>query len=164
MASLGTENSTREGYCLLFALALADLDKRVIEQEVDDADIENAVVIIPTLANVMTHDDLRERIAGQREGLILGDRLFLCSQCVGRLNVGLLAAGGCNEVNFPRNRSDLSFDIFLITIDDADVTGASTDNQLKKDYDDEFARSSLIFGVISALRFRFPPHSPLSTS
>ena len=59
----------------------------------------------------MTHDNLRERIAGQRERLILGDCLFLCSQCVGRLNVGLLAAGGCNEVDFPRNRSDLSFGI-----------------------------------------------------
>ena len=66
----------------------------------------------------MTHDDLLERIAGQRERLILGDRLFLGSQCVGRLNVGLLAAGGCNEVDFPRNRRELSFGIFLIAIDD----------------------------------------------
>ena len=41
-----------------------DSDKRVIQQEVDDADIENAIVIIPALANVMTHDDFRERIAG----------------------------------------------------------------------------------------------------
>lgn len=78
----------------------------------------------------MTHDDLRERIAGQREGLILGDGLFLCSQCVGGLNVGLLAAGGCNEVDFPRDRSDPSFGIFLIAIDDADVNGAFTDHQL----------------------------------
>ena len=105
-------------------------DKRVIQQEVDDADIENAVVIIPTLANVMTHDDLREGIAGQREGLVFGDCLFLCSQCVGGLNIGLLAAGGCNEVNFPRNRRDLSFGIFLIAIDDANVNGAFTDHQL----------------------------------
>ena len=93
------------------------------------ADIENAVIIIPTLADVMTHDDFRERIAGQRKGLILGDRLFLRSQRIGRLNVGLLAAGGCNEVDFPRNRRDLSFGIFLIAIDDADVNGAFTDHQ-----------------------------------
>ena len=56
-----------------------DSDKRVIKQEVDDADIENAIVIIPTLTNVMTHDDLRERITGQRKRLILGARLFLSS-------------------------------------------------------------------------------------
>ena len=130
MASLGTENSTREGYCLLFALALADLDKRVIKQEVDDADIENAVVIIPTLANVMTHDNLRERIAGQRKRLILGDCLFLSSKRIGRLNVGLFAAGGCNKVDFPRNRHNSSFGIFLIAIDNADVNGAFTDHQL----------------------------------
>ncbi len=66
----------------------------------------------------MAHDDLRKRIAGQRERLIFSDCLFLCSQRVGRLNVGLLAAGGCNEVDFPRDRRDLSFGIFLIAIDD----------------------------------------------
>ena len=105
-------------------------DKRVIQQKVDDANIEDAVVIIPTLTNVMTHDDLRERITGQRKRLILGDRLFLRSQRVGRLNIGFLAAGGCNEVNFPRNWRDLSFGIFLVAIDDADVNGAFTDHQL----------------------------------
>ena len=78
----------------------------------------------------MTHDDLRERITGQRKRLILGDRLFLRSQRVGRLNIGFLAAGGCNEVNFPRNWRDLSFGIFLVAIDDADVNGAFTDHQL----------------------------------
>ena len=75
----------------------------------------------------MTHNDLRERIAGQREGLILGDGLFLCSQRVGGLNVGLFPAGGCNEVNFPRDRCDFAFGIFLISVDDADVNGAFTD-------------------------------------
>ena len=67
-------------------------DKRVIQQKVDDANIEDAVVIIPTLTNVMTHDDLREGITGQREGFVFRDCLFLCSQSVGGLNVGLLAA------------------------------------------------------------------------
>ena len=33
-----------------------------------------------------------------------------------------------NEVDFPRNRRDLSFGIFLIAIDDADVNGAFTDH------------------------------------
>ena len=65
----------------------------------------------------MTDDDFRERIAGQREGLVFGNCLFLCSQCVGRLNIGFLAARGCNEVDFPRNRSDLSFGIFLIAME-----------------------------------------------
>ena len=95
-----------------------DSDKRVIQQEVDDADIENAIVIIPALANVMTHDDFRERIAGQRKRLVFGDCVFLRSQRIGRLNVGLLTARGCNEVDFPRNRRDLSFGIFLISVDD----------------------------------------------
>ena len=107
-----------------------DSDKRVIQQEVDDADIENAIVIIPALANVMTHDDFRERIAGQRKRLVFGDCLFLRSQRIGRLNVGLLTARGCNEVDFPRNRRDLSFGIFLISVDDTDVNGAFTDHQL----------------------------------
>ena len=75
----------------------------------------------------MTHDNLRERIAGQREGFIFSDCLFLCSQRIGGLNVGLFAAGGCNEVDFPRDRSDPSFGIFLIAIDDANVNGAFTD-------------------------------------
>ena len=52
-------------------------DKRVIQQKVDDTDIEDAVVIIPTLANVMAYDNLWERITGQRERLVLGDCLFL---------------------------------------------------------------------------------------
>ena len=78
----------------------------------------------------MTHNNLRERIAGQREGLIFGYRLFLCSQRIGRLNVGLLASGGCNEVNFSCDRRNLAFGIFLIVIDDADVNGAFTDHQL----------------------------------
>ena len=106
-----------------------DLDKRVIQQKVDDADIENSIVVIPTLANVMAHDDLRERIAGQREGLIFGDCLLLGLQCVGGLNVGLLTPGGRNEVDLPRDRRDPSFGIFLIAIDDADVNGAFTDHQ-----------------------------------
>ena len=116
----------------LLLCILVDLDKRVIQQEVDDADIEDAVVIIPTLANVMTHDNLREGIAGQREGLILGDCLFLRSKRISRLNVGLLTAGGCNEVDFPRNRHNSSFGIFLIAIDNANVNGAFTDHQLIK--------------------------------
>ena len=77
----------------------------------------------------MTHDNLWKEIAGQREGLVLGDCLFLCSQSVGRLNVGLPAAGGCNEVNLPCNRSGLSPGIFLIAIDNADVNRAFTDLQ-----------------------------------
>lgn len=64
---------------------------------------------------------------GQREELIFGDCLFLCSQCLGRLNIDLLATGGCNEVNFPRDRRDLPFGIFLIAVDDADVNGAFAD-------------------------------------
>ena len=105
-------------------------DKRIIQQEVDDADIENAVFVIPTLANVMTHDDLREGIAGQRKRLVFGDRLFLRSKRIGRLNICLLAAGGRNEVNFPCDRRELSFGIFLIALDNADVNGAFTDQQL----------------------------------
>ena len=120
----------QQGRDLLTLLTCHPSDKRIIQQEVDDADIENAVIVIPTLADVMTHDDLRERIAGQRERLIFSDCLFLCPQCVGGLNIGLLTAGGRNEVNFPCDRSDLSFGIFLIAIDDADVNGAFTDHQL----------------------------------
>ena len=108
----------------------AGSDKHIIQQEVDDADIENTVVIIPTLANVMTHDNLRKRIAGQREGLVFGDCLFLGPQCVGGLNVGLLTTGGRNEVDLPRDRRDPSFGIFLIAIDDADVNGAFTNHHL----------------------------------
>ena len=78
----------------------------------------------------MTHDNLWKGIAGQREGLVLGDCLFLCSQSVGGLNVGLLATGGCNEVDLPCDRHDLSFGIFLVAIDNADVNGAFTDHQL----------------------------------
>ena len=110
-------------------LLCAGSDKHVIQQEVDNSDIENTVVIIPTLANVMTHDNLRKRIAGQREGLVFGDCLFLGPQCVGGLNVGLLTTGGRNEVDLPRDRRDPSFGIFLIAIDDADVNGAFTNHQ-----------------------------------
>ena len=35
-------------------------DKRIIQQKVDEADIKDAVVIIPTLANVMAYDNLWE--------------------------------------------------------------------------------------------------------
>ena len=45
------------------------LYKFLIQKEINHIDIQNAVIIIPTLADIVTHDDLRERIAGQREGL-----------------------------------------------------------------------------------------------
>ena len=32
--------------------------KCIVQQEVDDADIENTVIIIPTLADIVTHDEL----------------------------------------------------------------------------------------------------------
>ena len=102
-------------------------NKRVVQQKVDDADIEDAVLIIPTLTNIMAHNDLREGITGQCERLVFGDRLFLRSQSIGRLNIGLFAAGGCNEVNFPCNLSGLSLGISFIAVDDADVNGAFTD-------------------------------------
>ena len=104
-------------------------DKRVIQQKVDDADIEDAVVIIPALANVMAYDNLWEGITGKGERLVLGDCLFLCSQSVGGLNVGFLATGGCNEVDFPCNLSNLPLGILLIAVDDTDVNGAFTDQQ-----------------------------------
>ena len=104
-------------------------DKRVIQQKVDDADIKDAVVIIPTLANVMAYDNLWEGITCQRERLVLGDCLFLRSQSVGGLNVCLLATGGCNEVNFPCPLSNLSLGILLIAVDDTDVNGAFTDQE-----------------------------------
>ena len=49
------------------------LYKFLIQKEINHIDIQNAVIIIPTLADIVTHDDLRERIAGQREGLIFSD-------------------------------------------------------------------------------------------
>ncbi len=107
-----------------------DLDEAVIKQEVDDADIEDAVVIIPTLADVMMHNNLREGIAGQRKGFVFCNRLFLRSQRIGRLNVGLLTTGGCDEVDFPCHRRHSSFGVFLIAIDDADVNGAFTIEKL----------------------------------
>ena len=58
----------------MLALPLYD---RVVQQEVDDADIENAIVIIPTLADVVPHNDLGEGISGERKRLILCKRLFL---------------------------------------------------------------------------------------
>ena len=81
-------------------------DECVVQQEVDNADIENAVVVIPTLADIVTHNDLRKRVTGERKGLILGDGLFLGSQRIGRLNISLLAAGSGNEVDLPCRRCE----------------------------------------------------------
>ena len=41
-----------------------NLYDRIIQQEINDADIENAVVIIPTLADVVTDNNLWEGISG----------------------------------------------------------------------------------------------------
>ena len=109
------------------AVRFSESNKCVVQQKVDDADIEDAVLIIPAFTNIMAHNDLREGIAGQCERLVFGDCLFLRSQSIGRLNIGLFAAGGCNEVNFPCNLSGLSFGISFIAVDDADVNGAFTD-------------------------------------
>ena len=77
-------------------------------------DIEDAVIIIPTLADVVADNDLRERITSQCEWLVLGNCLFLCSQSVGRLNVGLFAARDRNKVDFSCNRRDLSLAFFSL--------------------------------------------------
>ena len=111
----------------IFSLQPLGSDKGVVQQEINDTDIENAVVIIPALADVVAHDDFREGIAGQRKRLVFGDGLFLRSQRISGLNVGLFAAGGRNEVDFPCNRRDSSFGIFFTALDDADVHGAIPD-------------------------------------
>ena len=74
---------------------------RVVQQKVNNADIENAIVIIPTLADVVPHNDLGEGIPGERKRLILCKRLFLRTKCIGRLNINLLAAGMGNKVDLP---------------------------------------------------------------
>ena len=64
---------------LLFCIYVVSINnaqesqKSVVQQKVDDAYIEDAALIIPTLTDVMAYNDLREGITGQRKRLVLGD-------------------------------------------------------------------------------------------
>ena len=64
---------------LLFCIYVVSINnaqesqKSVVQQKVDDADIEDAALIIPTLTDVMAYNDFREGITGQRKRLVLGD-------------------------------------------------------------------------------------------
>lgn len=77
--------------------------QRVIQQKIYDADIQNAVIIIPALADIMPYNELREGISGQGEGLVLCNGFFRGSQRVGRLDIGFLASGVRNKVYLPRH-------------------------------------------------------------
>ena len=120
---------------LLFCIYVVSINnaqesqKSVVQQKVDDAYIEDAALIIPTLTDVMAYNDLREGITGQRKRLVLGDCLFLRSQGIGGLNICLLSFGGRNEVDFPCPLRNLTFGILFIAVDDSDVNGAFTDQE-----------------------------------
>ena len=48
-------------------------DYRIVQQKIYYTDIQYAAIVVPALAYVMPHDDLREGIPGQRKGLVLRD-------------------------------------------------------------------------------------------
>ena len=79
-------------------------DYRIVKEEIHHADIEDAVVVIPPLSDVVAHDNLRERVAGQGEGPAFSGGLLLRPQGVGGLDVGLFAASGGDKIDLYRRR------------------------------------------------------------
>ena len=104
-------------------------DNRIVQQKVNDADVQNAGIIIPAFANVMPDHDFWKRVSGQTEWLIFRDRFFLRFQCVGGLNIGLFAATGGNEIDLAGNLCQLTGSVLFAAVDNADIDLTATDTQ-----------------------------------
>lgn len=59
----------------------------MIQEKINDSDIEYPIVIVPTFANVMANNDLREGISGQTERPVLHFGLLVIGQRIRRLNI-----------------------------------------------------------------------------
>ena len=53
------------------ALSAEQSEDRGIKKKVQNTDVQNTVIVIPTLADIMTHNNLREGISGKRERSVL---------------------------------------------------------------------------------------------
>lgn len=70
-----------------------------IQQEVDDTNVENAVVIVPAFSDVVTDNDFREEISGQCKWPEFLNSFILCRKRIGRLNVCFSSSGISDKVN-----------------------------------------------------------------
>ena len=106
------------------------LYKRIVQQEVQDTDIQHAVVIIPSFTDVMTDNDFRECVTSHRQGPVLCRNFSIGVQGIRRLNISPFAASRGYEIDLPCDLGALPLSVFLCTIDDADIHFAAADMEL----------------------------------
>lgn len=102
----------------------------IIQQEIYYSDIKYTAVIIPSPADIMADDYLREKVAGQAEGLVLGHDFLLRFEGIRRLNISLFAAARRDKVYFSRDLSKLSGLVFFSPVDNTDIDFTSANTQL----------------------------------
>ena len=59
----------------------------LIQKKINNIDIQHPALIIPPLSYITPDDDLGEGVAGEGEGVVFGDDLFLRFHSVGGLDV-----------------------------------------------------------------------------
>ena len=101
-----------------------------IQKEIQHADIQHTVIIVPPLADIVPDDDFGEGVAGQSEGPVLDLRLLLIRQGVGGLDIDFLATDGRHKVDFPGYLNSTAFFVLIIAIYNTNIHRASTDNQI----------------------------------
>ena len=94
-------------------LLSARLNEFLIKQKIQNTDIQDALLIIPALANIMPHNDFREGIPRQTKGFVFSDRFLFSFQRISGLDVGFSSSARCDKVNFPGNLNGLT-----VTVED----------------------------------------------
>ena len=75
------------------------LKQAIVKEKVDNPNVQNSVIIIPSFPYIMAHDDFGEGIAGQGKWFHFSIGFRWVFHSVGRLNIYLFSASGRNKVN-----------------------------------------------------------------
>ena len=93
----------------------------IIQQKIYYSDIKYTAVIIPSPADIVTDNYLREKAAGQAEGFVPGHDLLLRFEGVRRLNINLFTAARCDKIYFARDLSKLPGLVFFVSVNNTDI-------------------------------------------
>jgi len=99
-----------------------------IKKEIQDTDIQDALFIIPALANIMPYNDFREEISRQTKRFVFSGCFLFSFQRVSRLDVGFSSSARCDKINLPGDLNGPTGFILLGSVNNAniDFTAANT--------------------------------------
>ena len=79
---------TKKSTLPIFKYSMLFLDKLLIQKEINHVDIQNAVIIIPTLSNIFPYHNFRERISCERKWSEFYISFLISRHRIRRLDIG----------------------------------------------------------------------------